>query len=65
MPKSPNPMGLYCPDCRGVRLTVVSSKRPCPGVKVRYRRCSACGLRLTTREVVTQSRRMKPPHEAP
>ncbi|VTU02447.1 : Ogr_Delta [Gemmataceae bacterium] len=48
----PNPKGLYCPNCRGVRLTVSSSKKPAPGIKVRYRRCSTCGHRFSTREVV-------------
>ncbi|WP_439628803.1 NrdR family transcriptional regulator [Gemmata sp.] len=47
-----SPKGLYCPNCRGVRLTVSSSKKPAPGVKVRYRKCSTCGHRFTTREVV-------------
>ena len=51
---SPGPRGLYCPDCRGVRLTVTSSSRPCAGVKIRYRKCSACGLRLKTREIVVR-----------
>lgn len=48
----PNPKGLYCPSCRGVRLTVISSKKPAPGIKIRYRRCGACSHRFSTREVV-------------
>ena len=55
-PNHTNPRGLFCPDCGGVRLTVVSSRRPCPGVKIRYRKCSACGVNLTTREVVIKSK---------
>lgn len=52
----PKPKGLYCPTCHGVRLTVNSSTRPAPGVKVRYRACSACGHRFKTREVVVSHR---------
>jgi len=55
-----SPMGLFCPYCHGARLAVVSVSRPCPGLKVRYRKCSACGCRLTTREVVVRSKKMTP-----
>lgn len=44
--------GIFCPNCCGVRLTVVASRRPSPGVKIRYRKCVACEEPLTTREVV-------------
>jgi len=54
------PKGLHCPNCGGVRLTVVSSARPCVGVKVRYRKCAACGGNVTTREVVVQPGKRKP-----
>lgn len=50
----PNPKGLYCPACRGVRLTVAASRCPCPGVRVRYRRCTTCGAHLVTREIVVR-----------
>ena len=53
--KSPgNPRGLYCPSCRGVRLTVRHTKTPCPGVKVRYRKCTTCERILKTQEVVVK-----------
>lgn len=48
----PTPKGLYCPTCRGVRLTVTHSQRPAPGVRIRYRRCTACGSRVKTRETI-------------
>ena len=48
---TPAPKGLYCPSCRGVRLTVrVIYKRRATGVYIRYRECSACGCRFKTRE---------------
>lgn len=50
MPESPK--GIYCPSCRGVRLAVYCTKRPCPGIRIRYRRCSACNTRVKTKEVV-------------
>lgn len=50
----PKLKGMYCSSCHGVRLTVASTYSPLPGVKVRYRRCSACGSRVTTREVVVK-----------
>ena len=53
---TPKPKGLHCPSCGGYRLTVITTKKPCPGVKIRYRRCSACSTRLTTREVVIKVR---------
>lgn len=46
------PRGPYCPTCHGTRLPVVRTRRPCPGVRVRYRRCADCGERVKTREVV-------------
>lgn len=48
--KRPNPKGVYCPSCRGVRLVVSKVTRPCPGVCRRYRRCSACGAKVVTEE---------------
>lgn len=54
MSNPPPPRGLYCPDCRGVRLTVTDTTRPAPGVRIRYRSCSACGCKLKTREVVVR-----------
>lgn len=47
-----NPKGLYCPNCRGVRLTFHRTYKPCPGVTFRYRRCSACHLRIKTKEII-------------
>lgn len=51
---TPNPKGLYCPECKGHRLFVTCTKKPCPGVRVRYLRCSACSLKLKTREVLVR-----------
>lgn len=59
-PPSPRPRGIVCPDCLG-RLAVVCTKCPCPGVRIRHRVCTACGLRLVTREVVFSVRRPAPP----
>lgn len=58
----PNPKGIYCPSCRGVRLAVLATRRPCPGLVLRYRKCSACDARLVTEERVSASRvkRTKP-----
>jgi len=52
-PTPANPKGLFCPNCRGVRLAVTTTKRPCPGRRVRYRKCTACGTRIRTVEVIT------------
>lgn len=54
-----NPRGFYCPSCRGHRLSVTTVKRPCPGLVVRYRRCTACGAKLITEERVAKTRRPK------
>ncbi len=54
-----NPKGIYCPECRGVRLAVIKVRRVCPGVTVRYRKCSACGARLVTEERVSKARGKK------
>jgi len=48
------PTGLYCPECRGFRLTVADTTRPAPGVVVRYRTCTACGCQVKTTERVTK-----------
>jgi transcriptional regulator NrdR family protein len=66
MPTDPPLKGLSCPECRGVRLTVYSSRRPGAGVKLRYRKCSACGCRVKTREVVVpiRPRKSKSPPDA-
>jgi hypothetical protein len=42
--------GFTCPHCRGVRLFVYRTRRPCAGKIVRYRQCSVCGFRTTTEE---------------
>lgn len=47
-----NPKGIYCPDCRGVRLFVLYVKRPCPGRCVRYLICSTCDTRIKSTEKV-------------
>jgi hypothetical protein len=52
-----NPRGLFCPVCRGVRLTVRNTKHPCAGVRIRYRVCTACETVLSTREVVVKVHR--------
>lgn len=51
---SAKPKGLFCPECRGVRLTVTDTTKPVAGVRIRYRVCSACGCKLKTREVVVK-----------
>ena len=43
----PEPRGIYCPDCRGTRLTVTATRRK-PGLTVQYRRCVACDARIVT-----------------
>lgn len=48
-----DPRGLYCPHCHGIRLMVSATKRPQPGVKIRYRQCSACGTKVKTTERIT------------
>lgn len=55
MSQAPNPRGLYCPACRGVRLTVVKTYRPSAGVLVRYRKCVECRTRLKTEERTVQT----------
>lgn len=52
-PKPPGrPKGLFCPHCGGVRLNVICSRKRCSGARHRYRRCTTCGTKLYTREVV-------------
>jgi transcriptional regulator NrdR family protein len=51
------PKGIACPQCNAVpgqtiTLDVISTRNPCPGVRVRYRKCSSCGHRFRTREVI-------------
>lgn len=59
-PKPPrNPKGIYCPSCRGVRFTVVTTRRPCPGLTVRYRRCTACGTKITTEDRIRTPKEKK------
>ena len=41
------PRGIYCPECRGTRLTVTSTRRK-PGLTVQYRRCVACHAKIVT-----------------
>ncbi|HVL14486.1 MAG TPA: hypothetical protein VM529_18075 [Gemmata sp.] len=52
MPGEPTIRGISCPTCRGQRLAVSYTHQPAPGVRVRYRECSACGTRMKTRETV-------------
>ena len=51
-PKRLKPKGLYCPNpaCLGTSLRVTSVRRPCPGKKIRYLVCTACGARRKTTE---------------
>lgn len=49
----PNPKGMFCPNCRGIRLVVTSRKRPAPGLRIRYLRCVECAARLKTEERMT------------
>lgn len=53
----PNPRGIFCPDCRGVRLHVESVRHPCAGRTVRYYRCTACDAKVITEETVSRTRR--------
>lgn len=53
----PAPKGFSCPSCAGVRLCVYRTRRPCPGLVVRYRECSACGLRVVTEERVRPAKK--------
>lgn len=53
------PKGFACANCRGVRLFVYRTRRPCAGLVVRYRECSACGARVVTEE------RIRPAGEVP
>jgi transcriptional regulator NrdR family protein len=48
------PKGLHCPECRGARVLVLSSYRPVAGRKFRYRKCTACGCRFKTVEIVVK-----------
>lgn len=52
--------GFACPTCRGHRLYVVQSRRPAPGLVVRYRECSVCGHREVTEERVSRARKARP-----
>jgi transcriptional regulator NrdR family protein len=54
-----SPKGLHCPSCHGVRLTVICTKKPCPGVRVRYRKCTACGQKVTTKEIIIRVSKSK------
>lgn len=52
-PKKTEPLkGIDCPHCRGFRLTLLRSTRPCRGVIRRRRECTACGHRFNTEERV-------------
>lgn len=50
----PSPMGIHCPDCKSPRLRVRETLDPCPGVRVRYRRCLNCACVVRTREIIDQ-----------
>jgi len=50
LPKPKRLRGFTCPNCRGVRLFVYRTRRPCAGKVVRYRQCSTCTYRTTTEE---------------
>jgi Zn ribbon nucleic-acid-binding protein len=50
MPDAADLTGFTCPQCRGHRLAVYRTRRPCPGRVVRYRECSACGYREVGKE---------------
>lgn len=52
--------GLFCPRCSGTDLAVTHCRHPCPGVRVRYRRCAKCGCRVVTRETVVKWTYPKP-----
>ena len=49
------PKGLHCPapTCQSTHLRVLSVRRPCPGKKVRHLRCTACGTRMKSTEVLS------------
>ena len=51
--------GFTCPDCKGVRLHVMTTYKPSSGLIVRYRQCSACGHRTVTEERVSKVRRAR------
>lgn len=46
----PYTTGFPCPTCKGVRLFVISMRRPVKGAIVRYRECAICGHRIKTVE---------------
>lgn len=48
----PTVKGFPCPVCKGVRLMACGTRYPAPGITVRYRRCTACGHKIVTRERV-------------
>ena len=43
-------VGFTCPDCPREKLRVYKTRRPLAGRVVRYRKCVACGYRITTVE---------------
>lgn len=55
----PTTKGFSCPDCRGVRLHTTHTTRPIVGMVRRYRKCSACGLRITTEERIAKAVKSK------
>lgn len=59
--KPANPRGLFCPNCRGVRLVTTHTRQVCPGKTVRHRVCSACRTKVITEEVVARVRKPKSP----
>lgn len=50
----PTAKGFSCPSCRGHRLHTTHTTRPIIGMIRRYRKCSACGHRITTEERVVK-----------
>lgn len=48
---APVPAGLACPRCKGTGWRVRETRRR-PGRLVRVRTCTACKLRVRTREVI-------------
>lgn len=44
-------VGIVCGKCGG-KLTIRSSYRPRPNVKIRYKVCLGCGAKATTRETL-------------
>lgn len=54
--------GLVCPRCPADRLAVADVVKPVSGATIRYCVCTACGLKLKTRETIV---RVYPPKPEP